>query len=205
MSKTIIIHEAIGLMEETGETGFSVRKLGERVGCDPMAILYHFKNKDGLFRAMADALTAQLEAVGDDQPWDARLLEHAHQYRAMALKRPNTFSLTQRFLNTGASDFAHIEMVHGALSDAGVPDEIAPAVCLAWYASMIGLCMGEIGGLIRHASAADAQEVEQLPPSDYPRIRQFIPFYRSLKTDSVFEIANTILIQGIRHHACAMR
>lgn len=200
LSKTVIIHDAIALMEEGGENGFSVRKLGERVGCDPMAILYHFKNKDGLFRAMADALTAKLEAVGGEQPWDARLREHARQYRALALEWPNTFSLTQRFLNTGASDFAHIEMVHGALADAGVPDEIAPAVCLGWYASMIGLCMGEIGGLIRPASAADAQEVEQLPATEYPCIRRFIPLYRDLETDEVFETANNILIQGIRHY-----
>ena len=56
LAKNEIVETAVSLMEEVGEAAFSVRKLGGRVGCDPMAILYHFKNKDGMYRAMADAL-----------------------------------------------------------------------------------------------------------------------------------------------------
>ncbi|GEO81050.1 TetR/AcrR family transcriptional regulator [Pararhodospirillum oryzae] len=197
LSKDAILQTAMDFMEEAGERGFSVRKLGERVGCDPMAILYHFKNKDGLFRAMADALTARLEGVDESKAWQERLRDHARHYRALALGHPNTFGLIQRFLNTGISDFAPIEMVHRALAEAGIPDETAPALCLAWYASVIGLCMGEIGGLIRPATAGEAREILETPEGQYPRLRALTPSYRSLDPEAVFEIANDILIQGI--------
>ncbi len=197
LSKNAILQTAIAFMEEVGESGFSVRKLGERVGCDPMAILYHFKSKDGLFRAMADTLTARLELVDESQAWNERLHDHARQYRTLALGHPHTFGLAQKFLNTGVSDFPHIEMVHRALAEAGIPDKDAPAICLAWYASVIGLCMGEIGGLIRPATEAEAQEIVQSPDGPFPRLRALIPSYRSLDPEAVFEVANNIMIRGI--------
>lgn len=198
LSRTGIVDAAVALMEEAGESGFSLRKLGERVGCDPMAILYHFKSRDGLFRAMADALTARLEPVDESRPWHERLRDHARQYRALALGHPHTFGLTQKFLNTGVSDFAHIEMVHRALAEAGIPDADAPAVCLAWYAGVIGICMGEIGGLIRPATEAEIREIGQLPAARFPRLNALAPAYRSLDPQAVFEIANDMLIRGIR-------
>ncbi|MCF1503802.1 TetR/AcrR family transcriptional regulator C-terminal domain-containing protein [Afifella sp. H1R] len=197
LSKNTILETAIDLMEEARESGFSLRKLGERVGCDPMAILYHFGNKNGLFRAMADELMARLETVDESKPWNERLRNHARQYRTLALGHPNTFGLTQRFLNTGISDFAHIEMVHRALADAGIPDTEAPAVCLAWYASVIGLCMGEIGGLIRPATEAETQEILETPERRYPHLHALAPAYRSLDPEMAFETASDILIQGI--------
>ena len=54
LNKDELVIAAVTLMEEAGDSGFSLRKLGERVGCDPMAVLYHFKSKEGLLRAMAD-------------------------------------------------------------------------------------------------------------------------------------------------------
>lgn len=201
MSKDAILQAAIALMEGAGEAGFSVRELGRRVGCDPMAILYHFRNKDGLLRAMADALTARLVPVGEDRPWEDRLRALARQYRALALGHPNTFGLMRRFLHTGVADFPHIEMVHGALGDAGVAEDAVPAICLVWYAGIIGLCMGEIGGLIRPAREADAMEIEKLPPEAYPLLRRSVPVYRALRVDKVFEIANDILLDGIRAQA----
>ncbi len=48
-----MVAAALELMEAGGEVGFTLRKLGVRVGCDPMSILYHFKSKEGLYRAMA--------------------------------------------------------------------------------------------------------------------------------------------------------
>lgn len=62
LSPELIVVTAIALLEHHGEAGFSLRKLGQRLGCDPMTVLYHFKSKDGLLRAMADHLSAQLTA-----------------------------------------------------------------------------------------------------------------------------------------------
>ncbi|QLH71446.1 TetR/AcrR family transcriptional regulator C-terminal domain-containing protein [Rhodopseudomonas palustris] len=197
LAKHEIVETAVSLMEELGEAAFSVRKLGDRVGCDPMAILYHFKNKDGMYRAMADALVAKLSPVGNDLTWQDRLRTHARDHRALALRYPNTFPLLQRFLNTGVADFPHIEMVHRALADAGVCDADASAVCLAWYAGVIGLCTAEISGLVRPARESEVAEMEELPSAEFPVLRKLARSYLAVETETVFEIANELFIEGL--------
>ena len=58
---------------KTSAKPFSVRKLAQSVGCDPMSVLYHFKSKEGLSRAIANALSRSLVPVDPSLPWRERL------------------------------------------------------------------------------------------------------------------------------------
>lgn len=197
LDKDALVETAIALMESAQESGFSLRKLGERANCDPMALLYHFKSKDGLQRAMADWLTARLQAVDDSLPWQDRLRNLASQYRQLALAYPQTFGLLQRFLHTGLADFLHIEMVYQALSQAGVPAQRLPAVCLGWYATVYGLSMAEIGGLIRQATPEEIEDIARLPAEHYPLTRQIAPQLGLIDPEQVFFTALDALHAGI--------
>ena len=201
LSKDAIVEAAVALMEEVGEEGFTLRKLGDRVGCDPMAVLYHFKSKQGLHRAMAEWLTARLAPVEADAPWDARLRGLADRHRELALAYPATFGLMPRFLNTGLSDYRHTETVFRALEDAGIGEADIPAVCLGWYASVIGLAMGEVGGLLQPATAEELAEIERLPEDAFALTRRFAGFYRDLEAGRVHARTVDLLIDGIRRQA----
>ena len=41
LSVAQIVEAAVAVQEDVGPEGFSVRKVATRVGCDPMAVLYH--------------------------------------------------------------------------------------------------------------------------------------------------------------------
>lgn len=200
LSKDTLVQSAITLMETAGEAGFSLRKLGEQIGCDPMAVLYHFKSKEGLLRAMADRLTASLQPVDDALPWQDRLYNLATQYRHLALEHPHTFRQMQRFLNTGAADQHVIEMVYRALRDAGLSEQDTPAASVGWYATVYGLILGEIGGLIRPATPAEITELEQRPGDDLPLLRQILPRFLNLNTEDVFR-----MMLGVVHAGLAQR
>ncbi len=197
LSKDTLVQSAITLMETAGEAGFSLRKLGEQVGCDPMAVLYHFKSKEGLLRAMADSLTASLESVDDTLPWRDRLYGLAAQYRQLALQHPHTFRQMQRFLNTGSADQHVIEMVYRALHDAGLSEQDTPAASVGWYATVYGLILGEIGGLIRPATPAEITELEQRPGDDLPLLRQILPRFLDLNTEDVFKMMMEVVHEGL--------
>lgn len=201
LSKDTLVQSAITLMETAGEAGFSLRKLGEQVGCDPMAVLYHFKSKEGLLRAMADRLTASLQPVDETLPWQGRLYSLARQYRQLALEHPHTFRQMQRFLNTGAADQHVIEMVYRALRDAGLSEQDIPAASVGWYATVYGLILGEIGGLIRPATPAEITELEQRPGDDLPLLRQILPRFLNLDTDDVFSMMMDVVHQGLAQRA----
>ncbi len=201
LNKDELVLAAVTLMEEAGASGFSLRKLGERVGCDPMAVLYHFKSKEGLLRAMADYLTGRIQAVDDALPWTDRLYELARQYRELALNHPHTFQQMQRFLNTGKADYLVIEQVYRALRDGGLSDAEMPAACVGWYAAVYGLIQGELGGLIRPVTEEELIELEQWPADDVPLLRQILPRFVNLQTEQVFKMMMELINDGLIVHA----
>ncbi len=201
LNKDELAIAAVTLMEEAGDSGFSLRKLGERVGCDPMAVLYHFKSKEGLLRAMADYLTSRIQAVDTELAWAERLYELARQYRELALNHPQTFRQMQRFLNTGKADYRVLEQVYRALRDAGLSDAEIPAGCVGWYAALYGLIQGELGGLIRPVTEEELNELEQWPAEDVPMLRQILPRFVHLQSEQVFKMMMELIHDGLIAHA----
>ncbi|HGL4259301.1 TetR/AcrR family transcriptional regulator [Burkholderia dolosa] len=201
LDKDAIVAAALALLEEVGEVAFSVRKLAQSIGCDPMSVLYHFKSKDGLYRAIANALSRSLTPVDDALPWHERLRDLARQYRALALRHPVAFALLQRHMSTGPADLAHIESVHRALRDAGIARAALPSVCVGWYASVIGLAAAEAGGLTRPANDEELAEMNALSDAEYPLVRAAAPLYARLDPAAVHDTMLDVLIDGIAKRA----
>jgi len=70
LDRNAILDAAFDMLSRDGEVGFSVRKLGSRIGVDPMTVLHHFGSKDELLRRIADqALATGAEVVGTACPF----------------------------------------------------------------------------------------------------------------------------------------
>ncbi|WP_175813398.1 TetR/AcrR family transcriptional regulator [Burkholderia contaminans] len=203
LDKDAIVAAALALLEEVGEAAFSVRKLAQSVGCDPMSVLYHFKSKEGLSRAIANALSRSLVPVDAALPWRERLRDLARQYRALALRYPAAFALLQRHMSTGPADLAHIEAVHRALADAGIPRAALPSVCVGWYASVIGLAAAEAGGLTRAANDVELAEMEALSDTAHPLVKAAALLYAQLDPAAVHDTMLDVLLDGIAKQARA--
>ncbi|KWE14954.1 TetR family transcriptional regulator [Burkholderia cepacia] len=201
LDKDAIVAAALALLEDVGEAAFSVRKLAQSVGCDPMSVLYHFKSKEGLSRAIANALSRSLVPVDATLPWRERLRDLARQYRALALRYPAAFALLQRHMSTGPADLAHIEAVHRALADAGIPRAALPSVCVGWYASVIGLAAAEAGGLTRAANDVELAEMETLSDAAHPLVKAAAPLYAQLDPAAVHDTMLDVLLDGIAKQA----
>lgn len=196
-SRSMIVRAAVDLLERVGEHGFSLRKLGAVVGCDAMTITYHFGSKDGLIRAMADGIESEIRVAPNHTNWRARLRHIADQYRSLALRYPQTFSLMQRFTHTGMADYQHSETVHVALQEAGVPVADIPGISLGWYACIIGLAVGEIRGLVAPASPDVAAEIRQLPEETFALTKNLLPQYLDLAPSAVYAEMVEVLLDGI--------
>ena len=203
LDKDAIVAAALALLEDVGEAAFSVRKLAQSIGCDPMSVLYHFKSKEGLSRAIANALSRSLVPVDAALPWRERLRDLARQYRALALRYPAAFALLQRHMSTGPADLAHIEAVHRALADAGIPRAALPSVCVGWYASVIGLAAAEAGGLTRAANDVELAEMEALSDTAQPLVKAAAPLYAQLDPTAVHDTMLDVLLDGIAKQARA--
>ena len=205
LSPDDIVEAAVALLEEKGPEAFSIRKLAGKVGCDPMAVLYHFKTKTGLERAMADALNAKLRPVDAKAPWRSRISDLANQYRELALQYPKTFPLLQRFWVTGPADYRHAEMIYQALADAGLDDRQMVDMCFGFYAGILGLASAEVGGMLRPATADDIAEVRGLSTTEFPVTTRLVPAFQQQAPGRVYSVTVQTLLDGIEHGLRANR
>lgn len=197
LSRAAIIQAAITLIEEEGGAGLTIRKLGAKVGCDPMTVLYHVKSKAELERAMAEALNEMMRLPDPEAPWRDRILSLAQQCRTIALRYPETFKLLLHFRGNGTAYFKSTEIIYQALTDAGVPDCMIVDVSFGIYASVLGVAMAEISGLLQPVDAAALEVLDALPVSKYPAIHRLVPNYDAPSDGRAIQTTLHMLLDGI--------
>lgn len=194
-----LVQAALLEIERAGLEGFSLRCAARAVGCDVATLSYHFGSKEGLERAVADRLQAEVSPPDRALVWHERFAAMADTYRQIAKRYPNAFSLLLRFWTTGPSDLQIAEEWHQMLFDAGLPEADIPAVGFATYAAILGVCSAEIGGLLSKPSPADLENVEQ--QAGLPLTRKLLPILANLRDEEVFEAAITNIVSGIEAQA----
>lgn len=190
-------------IERGGLDGFSLRCAARAIGCDVATLSYRFGSKEGLERAVADRLHEGVEAPKRHLEWQARFIAMARAYREISKRYPNAFALLLRFWTTGPRDLQIAEEWHQALHDAGLPDADIPAVGFATYAAILGVCAGEIGGLLDKPSAETLSEIEG--QNDLPLTKKLLPIFASLGDDDVFDAAIINIVSGIETQAAKRR
>jgi len=122
LSPDSIVTAALRLIDQHGLAEFSTRKLGAALGCEAMAVYWHFPNKDALLDAVVDRLIATI-TVGSGH-WIDVLRDVAHAYRAIARTHPKAFPLlaTRRFASTGS--YAFMEQLFEVARAEGIADPI---------------------------------------------------------------------------------
>lgn len=198
-----LVQAALLEIERAGLEGFSLRCAARAVGCDVATLSYHFGSKEGLERAVADRLQGSVEAPERELPWQTRFIETAKAYRKLARQYPNAFPLLLRFWTSGPIDLQLAEECYQILLDAGVPEAEIPALSFATYAAILGICAGEIGGLLQKPSAEALREVEE--QSGLPLTKKLLPIFARLKDDDVFDAAISNLIFGIEAQVAKQR
>jgi len=197
LDKNVILEAAFDLLSREGEAGFSVRKLGARIGVDPMTVLHHFGSKEELLRRIADRALATVELPLPSDDWRADLRHVAVAYRDLAHRYPRLFPLHFRYHATGPADHASSEVVYRALRSTGLSDAEAAGLGLAFYAFILGYALAEAEGLLRPISDEDEAELRALDPMACPATLALIPAFKTLDRDATFEASVEAFIEGV--------
>jgi AcrR family transcriptional regulator len=185
------------MLSREGEAGFSVRKLGARIGVDPMTVLHHFRSREELLRQIADRALTTVELPLPTTDWRADLRSVAAAYRDLAHRHPRLFHLHFRFHATGPADHASSEVVYRALRRTGLSDAEAAGLGLAFYAFILGYALAEAEGLLRPINEQDEAELRALDPLACPATQALIPAFKALDPDRAFSASIDAFIDGV--------
>jgi TetR/AcrR family transcriptional regulator, tetracycline repressor protein len=179
--ETVII-EALDLLDEVGLDAVSTRRLAKRLGVEQPSLYWHFKNKEMLLNAMADAamaplMTAPLPTPSDD--WRAWFLENSRLFRRTLLMRRDGARL-HAGTNPRGDGLSRAVLKLEFLVASGLPEQDAGMAMLAAGHFTVGSVLEE------QAAASRADETEQNQPFDH---------------ESAFEAGLALIVDGLAARA----
>lgn len=182
-----VIAAALGILEEHGIDGLTMRRLGERMGVQGGAFYHHFRDKADILRAVARFAVAEIDVpeparYATWQDWVVRL---AANYRAMLVARPYIAPLVlDGFVARTSLPVYAMEREH--LMRAGIPADRHETVFDALEAFVLGSAM--VAGTRRNARSH---------PDHWDGVAPGRPDEARAAED--FEIALRVLLDGLIH------
>jgi len=204
LTRELLVRESLRLLDSGGVAGFSLPKLGRALGADPTAIYRHFASKDDLVLAIAEALIEKASAgVEPSECWVETLREIARSARRTFLEHPAAASLTAYRTTQGPAEMHAVDLIIGALHQAGFTGQRAAVTYRAFGDFTLFWSGGEASFLALDERAQrgdrDAWTRAYLVadravfPSIW-RVREELPV---VKDDDIFETILSLVLDGI--------
>jgi AcrR family transcriptional regulator len=145
-----VIAAALGILEQHGIDGLTMRRLGEQMGVQGGAFYHHFRDKSEILRAVARFAVAEIDVPEPARyaSWQDWVVQLAANYRAMLVARPYIAPLLLEG-HVARSSLPVYAMEREHLMRAGIPADHHEAVFDALEAFVLGSAM--LAGTRRNA------------------------------------------------------
>jgi TetR/AcrR family tetracycline transcriptional repressor len=206
LSPEAIIALAIERADASGIEQLSMRKLAADLAVTPMALYWHFANRDALLDAMAEQVLAQV--VWDDNPgapWQERLRAALTATLGMFQQHPWLGPLARRRI-VPAPNFLHaLEVLLDTVRTAGYGRQAAVYV-VDFAIDSLATIAAEPTSPPKQETASEAQlemrkQLLALAGSEYPRIRDAAVPLTAPAPAIHIKLAIDILVGGIESAA----
>jgi TetR/AcrR family tetracycline transcriptional repressor len=183
-TRETVVAEALDLLDEVGLDAVSTRALAKRLGVEQPSLYWHFRKKEDLLSAMAEAAmaphaAASLPQRGDD--WREWFLSNTRSFRQILLRRRDGARLHAGLLPGGA-DLDRIADKMAFLVGSGLPELQAQIAMLAASRFTVGSVLEE---------QADTGLAAAAPRPGVPLITH----------EAAFEAGLALIADGLAHRA----
>ena len=188
LSKERILEAALTYIEEHGLPTLTMRRLGQELGVEAMALYRHVPSKEDLLDGVVESLVAGIQQDDDviDAPqdgWQDFLQRLAHGVRRMALAHPKAFPLVASrppeapWLRPPLRSLEWVETFLAALIDEGFSEDAAVAGYRAYTSFLLGHLLLEVSSLGADVGPLDVLDDQTGEPGleDFPHVATAAP------------------------------
>lgn len=195
LTRSTVAAATLELIDEVGLEQFTMRKLGLRMGVDPMAAYRHFRNQEDLFDAVADQMFAELNP--ENLPWNRgwRALAEAYSLRLrdVLLSHPRAVTVfATRPVRSKASIDTGVRMI-----ETFVISGFTPAEGLRIARTLRELTIGHALSLATVQLGSQSRSGKPDPGS--PGYNLLARAADTAGIDDHFEIAISAMLEGFEH------
>jgi AcrR family transcriptional regulator len=124
LSRARILEAAVVAADEGGLEGLSMRRLGQALGVDPMALYRHVRDKDDLLDGLRDVVLDEIPVVEPEPDWRAAMRRLTLGAREVMRRHPWAPRLLEDRAQ-GPSIIAYVDVVLGIFHAGGLSTALA--------------------------------------------------------------------------------
>ena len=125
LSKERVLLAAVDLADRGGIEALSMRRLGQELGVDAMALYRHVRNKDDLLDGIVEVIVAEIQRPKPTDDWKAALRGQAMAARRVMLRHPWARRVLEERPKGGPMFLGYVESVLATLYDGGFSIDLA--------------------------------------------------------------------------------
>ena len=159
LTRERVLQAAIKLADQGGLESLSMRKLGQELGVEAMALYYHFKNKDEVLDNMIDLVFSEIDLLPSGADWKTAMRQRAISAREVLSRHRWAIGLMESRTNPGPANLRHHDAVIGCLRAAGFDMEMAAHAYALLDSYLYGFALTKMN--LPFESAEEAAEMAQ--------------------------------------------
>ena len=125
LTKARVLEAAVALTDRTGIDELSMRKLGQELGVEGMALYRHVRSKDEILDGIVEVVMGEVAAPAHAAGWKAALRGLSLAAREVMRRHPWAPAVLIARPEIGPATLGHIDAVLGILEDGGFPIDLA--------------------------------------------------------------------------------
>ncbi|WP_135454694.1 TetR/AcrR family transcriptional regulator C-terminal domain-containing protein [Mycobacterium sp. DL99] len=206
ITRAAVLASALEIIDRDGIDKLSMRRLGEAVGRDPMALYRHVPNKAAVLDGVVEMVFEQLPLDTTTPDWAAALRKLGHEFRDLARAHPNVVPLlVTRPLATPLGMrppgiLRHLEAVLTLLIGAGFTGADALHVYRALFGFLYGHVLTELQEIVERPEETDhvlRLGLHRLPIDQFRHLRELAPTWASYDGLAELDRGLDILLSGL--------
>ena len=119
LTRARVLETAVARADDGGLEALSMRKLGQELGVEAMALYHHFANKDDLVDGMVDLVFTEIELPDSGPDWRRAMRKRAVSVRDALLRHRWAIGLMESRRAPGPANLRHHDAVIGSLRAGG--------------------------------------------------------------------------------------
>jgi AcrR family transcriptional regulator len=203
LSRQRILRSAIEQADAHGLEQLSMRKLAAELSVTPMALYWHFANRDALIDAMAEQILGELSYQDEPSaPWQERLRGVLTATLDVFREHPWLGPLARRRIVPAPNFLGTLEVLLDAVRAAGYGRTGAVRV-VDFAIDSLAAVAAEFPATADPTPDSEGQltmrkQLRELAGTDYPRIREAaVPLTTSASANAYVKLSLNVLVGGI--------
>lgn len=177
LTRDRVLEAALHLADRDGIDGLSMRKLGQALGVEAMAVYYHLANKDEVLDGIVDLVFAEVHLPVAGAPWKDEMRRRGISLYKVLQRHPWAIGMMETRVHAGPANLGHHDAVIGNLQAAGFSSAMVAHAYSVLDGYIYGFALTKTS--LPFETPEDVEEVTQrmMEPyaaNEYPHLARFV-------------------------------